>query len=291
MRLCYLKPGNGKLTTTVVFFAFVLSLSTVVVYPFVDAVCHWALISYILMRMLQLGVFLFVLAVALFPNPIPMKKVWIAHDIPSWQGSHIHTLVRLLGWVIAMECFVQIISAVLGNAINAEKLKAEVIEATDSFSTSNTASTLLFGENGFLAHVIVAPFVEELVFRGIFLNFFLSRYKIGVAICATSVIFGAMHGNYLSAFFGGMFLGYVYVAWGRLWLCILLHGFANLLTMVFFGLGGGFAILNFVQDSTAQFFVFIILASIAVPAVVKVRYLFNQNFTSAFSDVSSPART
>lgn len=76
----------------------------------------------------------------------------------------------------------------------------------------------------FLYSALVAPVVEELIFRGAILKT-LEPYGKWFALLASSLLFGLMHGNFAQipfAFAVGMILGYVSIEYS-IWYSILLH--------------------------------------------------------------------
>jgi uncharacterized protein len=96
------------------------------------------------------------------------------------------------------------------------------------------------GAASFLAVVIVAPFVEELLFRGIILRGLLARMSATKAVLLSSVLFGAMHANIYQFVDAGTFallLGWLYVRFRSTLPGILLHGVTNALAMLSWSLG------------------------------------------------------
>ncbi|MCY6371841.1 CPBP family intramembrane glutamic endopeptidase [Clostridium ganghwense] len=86
----------------------------------------------------------------------------------------------------------------------------------------------------FTSIVIVAPIYEELLFRKIFLGGMSKRYKKVTALVLSSLIFGAMHLNipqFVNAFFLGLILGVIYLKTESLTLCMIAHGFNNLIAL------------------------------------------------------------
>lgn len=82
--------------------------------------------------------------------------------------------------------------------------------------------------------VLLAPFIEEYVYRGALLEG-LSRYGERFGVMASAVIFGLAHGNlmqFLPAALIGWFLGYVRVKTGSWGVCVLLHALNNLTSLV-----------------------------------------------------------
>ena len=83
----------------------------------------------------------------------------------------------------------------------------------------------------FFALVIVAPFTEELLFRGLILRGLLARYRTHTAILVSAVLFALVHVNpyqFCSAFLAGVFLAWLFVRTRSLWPCIIAHAFFNL---------------------------------------------------------------
>ena len=85
---------------------------------------------------------------------------------------------------------------------------------------------------------IIAPIVEEFLFRGVILEGFLQRYSPQKAILWSAVIFGIAHLNpwqFISAFLLGVIIGWVYWRSRSLWICIFIHVFNNAIpTMLLF---------------------------------------------------------
>lgn len=77
---------------------------------------------------------------------------------------------------------------------------------------------------------VLAPLIEELLFRGYLLNLLRARWGLWPAIILSSVAFGAIHFQW--AFYAavcGVFLALVYLKYQSLWPGTLLHGLYNLL--------------------------------------------------------------
>lgn len=82
--------------------------------------------------------------------------------------------------------------------------------------------------------VLLAPLVEELIFRKLFIDR-LSCFGDKTAILFTSALFGIAHGNFyqfLYTFLLGLLLGYLYTRTGKLRYPFLLHALTNLLGSV-----------------------------------------------------------
>ncbi|MEJ2055711.1 MAG: CPBP family intramembrane metalloprotease, partial [Calditrichaceae bacterium] len=100
-------------------------------------------------------------------------------------------------------------------------------------------SDLLSNESGLLISlftiVLVAAFSEEFLFRGLFFQGYEERYGSTKAIFYTALMFGLFHMNPWQ-FSGAVILGAVYAWWfvltRNLWLCVLGHGFNNLISVL-----------------------------------------------------------
>ena len=96
---------------------------------------------------------------------------------------------------------------------------------------SSTLEMLL----AFIALVILAPFAEELVFRGVLLPAFSKKLGLIAAVIVTSVLFGILHPP-VNAMIGigifAIFLALIYVLTRSIWPAIILHSLKNLLAFM-----------------------------------------------------------
>ncbi|MGH7660213.1 MAG: lysostaphin resistance A-like protein [Vulcanimicrobiaceae bacterium] len=84
--------------------------------------------------------------------------------------------------------------------------------------------------------VTLAPFVEELVFRGFIFNALWRRFPFAVSAIISGLIFGAAHGQaagILPLAGGGIVLAAVYARTGSLWSSMITHGSFNAITLTF----------------------------------------------------------
>lgn len=93
--------------------------------------------------------------------------------------------------------------------------------------------------NGGLASVVmvclIAPTLEEMLFRGIFLRSFLANYSPRTAIALSSLLFALFHLNIYQlpvAFLFGCFSAWLYVNTHSLWPSVLAHAMFNSLEIV-----------------------------------------------------------
>lgn len=82
---------------------------------------------------------------------------------------------------------------------------------------------------------VIAPFTEEILFRGLFLRSFLKRYSLGNAIVWSAIIFSLAHLNpelLPVALIMGGFLGWIYYRTHSLWPCMIAHSAYNAIIVV-----------------------------------------------------------
>ena len=80
-----------------------------------------------------------------------------------------------------------------------------------------------------LTLVILAPIVEEFVFRGVFLTRFAAKTSMWGGILISSLMFGVLHLDFVGAFLFGIIASLLYLRTGNLLLPILLHMLNNTL--------------------------------------------------------------
>lgn len=88
----------------------------------------------------------------------------------------------------------------------------------------------------FVFTIICAPFIEEIVFRGIIQTFLLEKHKFFASIFISSLFFSLFHqfgGGYIYSFMFSIVVGYVYGKSHNLVLAILSHFSINMLTPLF----------------------------------------------------------
>lgn len=90
-----------------------------------------------------------------------------------------------------------------------------------------------------ISSMLIAPFVEEILFRGIMQSDLQQRYSAPFAIILSSLIFALIHLNLLqvvSAFFISLIIGLVYYRTNSLWSVIFLHFINNTVAVLLFKL-------------------------------------------------------
>lgn len=88
-----------------------------------------------------------------------------------------------------------------------------------------------------LSVCIIAPIIEEVIFRGIILNGMLKRYNPSTAIIISSLLFALIHGNLhqgINAFLLALIIGCIYYKTHSLYLTIYCHFFNNTASFILF---------------------------------------------------------
>ena len=106
------------------------------------------------------------------------------------------------------------------------------------FTGFNEVADSLYGGSiifEFIAMVIIAPLLEELLFRGIIFARLREYMSVKVAIVISALIFGIIHGNVVQgmyAFIIGICLAYIYERYNTLLAAVLFHMSANLMSVI-----------------------------------------------------------
>ncbi|MDR1902562.1 MAG: CPBP family intramembrane metalloprotease [Treponema sp.] len=83
-----------------------------------------------------------------------------------------------------------------------------------------------------LSNAVFPAVTEELFFRGVILKRLQKNYSRRKALLVSSLLFGLLHLNpwqALLAFISGLFLGWIYLQWKIIWLCMFIHCYNNIL--------------------------------------------------------------
>lgn len=143
------------------------------------------------------------------------KKLSVETNMVKMSGQYI-PLIVLLGFVLATSI-----------SFGLNLLPESVLEA---YAEQSSAA---FGSSGVimvLSNMIVAPFVEEIIFRGLILSRLRKALPVTWAVILSSLIFGVAHGQIVwmaYAFILGLFCAILTVKTGSLAAGILLHAVFN----------------------------------------------------------------
>lgn len=106
------------------------------------------------------------------------------------------------------------------------------------FTGFNEVADSLYGGTiifEFIAMVIIAPLLEEILFRGIIFARLREYMSYKMAIVISALIFGIIHGNVVQgvyAFIIGICLAYIYEQYNNLLAAVIFHMSANLMSVI-----------------------------------------------------------
>jgi hypothetical protein len=86
--------------------------------------------------------------------------------------------------------------------------------------------------------VILPPLVEEVTFRGVLLERFAVKWRVGVAVILSAVFFGILHADPVGAGMFGVVTGLLYLRTGSLWPGIIIHFVNNLVAFLAIRIAG-----------------------------------------------------
>lgn len=135
--------------------------------------------------------------------------------------AEINNLLDLPDWMSGVEAWMQ-------------ESETETREMMESFLSTTSTS-------GFIVNLIMIAIIpgigEELFFRGVVLRLFREWTKnIHLAVIISSILFSAFHlqfYGFLPRLFLGMFLGYLFVWSGNLWIPVIVHFINNAFAVVY----------------------------------------------------------
>lgn len=79
-----------------------------------------------------------------------------------------------------------------------------------------------------LSSIVIAPVMEEVVFRGLIFQRLAKKYSIGKALFFSSILFGILHAEaWIGASFFGLMMCLVFLHTRNLWVPIVLHVINN----------------------------------------------------------------
>ena len=154
---------------------------------------------------------------------------WIWFMVVRRGGVHLSALLRwpALGsywFVVAGILVVQFMFSLA--AITLTELVAPWMD--DSLEGVGQGNLLL----ALIGIVILPPLVEEITFRGILLERFAVKWRVGVAVIVSAVFFGILHADPIGAGMFGVVTGLLYLRTGSLWPGIIIHFVNNLVAVI-----------------------------------------------------------
>ncbi|MGZ5034291.1 MAG: CPBP family intramembrane glutamic endopeptidase, partial [Usitatibacter sp.] len=180
---------------------------------------------------IHLSAFLALVWLAFRPNPVPWSSFLRPYEHPTF--SLFQLVALLLGSLVVTYGSLVIsryVPILLGRFPSAALLHQESFGMSFlDFLRKREAMTLI------VLSCVIAPIVEETLFRGFFLNVLLRRHSVLYGIAVSSIVFGLFHPrDILGSSLTGVFLGLAYVTSGSLLFPICLHAMRNFSALVLY---------------------------------------------------------
>jgi membrane protease YdiL (CAAX protease family) len=118
------------------------------------------------------------------------------------------------------------ISAYFLSFINPESVESILNERLLNFA-SNSSTVFISNSLQIFTVVIVAPIVEEFLFRGIILHRWAAKWGIKIALLLSSFVFGLLHDNVVGLSMFGLMMGLLYIKTRTLIVPIVCHALNN----------------------------------------------------------------
>ena len=122
--------------------------------------------------------------------------------------------------------------------------------------------------------VVLAPVMEEVLFRGILLESVRSKHSAGRAIVVSALMFGVIHfipQQVVNAFVIGLILGYIYVRTESLWPVIVIHALNNAMAYIImqWSDGANITVRSLIENNT----VYAVVYGVSLAALVASGYM------------------
>ena len=122
--------------------------------------------------------------------------------------------------------------------------------------------------------VVLAPVMEEVLFRGILLESVRSKHSAGRAIVVSALMFGVIHlipQQVVNAFVIGLILGYIYVRTESLWPVIVIHALNNAMAYVImqWSDGANITVRSLIENNT----LYAVVYGVSLAALVASGYM------------------
>lgn len=164
---------------------------------------------------------------------------------------------------------------------NIRAMEASSAHLTELFTQANNISGLCLN---ILLIALVPAITEEILFRGCLQNFVRQVfYNPHIAILFSAIIFSAFHGQFLGFFprmLLGIFLGYVFVYSGSIWVSVAAHFFNNMLAVVSVYLQKNYKMDIAFLDENYQFpWLIVVLSFVSAITIIYLMKQIRSNYT------------
>ena len=140
-------------------------------------------------------------------------------------------LLRIAGWTLLVAVVATSFSIFLLTLVSfIPNIFDRLVPYLDQISTDDGLSTSYL----FIIAVIIAPIVEEIVFRGYIMNKWIDKYSVKIGVIFSSLLFMLIHFSslFIPQLLLGLLCGLVYVKYHNLFYAIFTHSLYNLLVIL-----------------------------------------------------------
>ena len=154
-----------------------------------------------------------------------------AHPFRKLRTTDVRTILTAVGVLMLVRIGTGLL-LVLTDQTKHVQAGFEHFDVKSTFPAMTTLSAAL----AIVSMAIVAPIVEETVFRGLLFGALASRLGILASALITALLFGAVHGDpvlFPTIAAGGLIAALAYAATANIWVPIILHALSNALGAIF----------------------------------------------------------
>lgn len=232
----------------------------------------------------EIGVLMLISEIAMYGCAFPVFYLWLKR-FPKWKPEKKKRLPlrHFFLWLVfsfGISYFANLASQLLMYAISAVTGITKVNPVDQMIQTLTPVSLFFYV-------VVIAPLMEELIFRKLLIDRLLP-YGQKAAVIVSGVAFGLFHGNLYQFFYAcilGMVFAYLYTGTGTVWYGVIIHGVINFT--------GGFLSLILQTEVEAgnpaalmwmQFYGIFILASMVVSLVLISKKVRSMRFAPGWAE-------
>lgn len=204
----------------VIFFLVSIIAQTVILYGIKVAPGHWFANGFDMKLVMLMS------QVAMYGIAFPILYLWMRR-LPSWKMEKKEKLSAGHLILLIMFCFgVTYIGNIIGQVlmyIVGLFTKTAIRNPVDTMIGDLSPLTL------FVYVVLVAPLMEELVFRKLLIDRIIPYGQLP-AMLVSGIAFGLFHGNFYQFFYAcsiGMVFAYIYTRTGTIWYSVIMHAIIN----------------------------------------------------------------
>ena len=124
------------------------------------------------------------------------------------------------------------------------------------------------------AFVIIGPVAEEFIFRGVLFHVWAAKYRIGLSILMSSLVFGILHLHPLDASISGIIYTLLYIKYHNLYVPIVVHSMNSAIVSAasLFEQVSDFNRMSTLEEVTNIWKIGVLLTTVTAPLVIHFAY-------------------